>query len=331
MIYEAQSRETICDSLKIGCVIAGIGQISMRTFFISATKCDSWTDFVRGIESTEHARKTITAPTPMELDAFQGNCHKCGKYGHTAKECRSSSHGGAEKPQCAQCGKKHHGQCWIRSYTSSHKDSQKGGWKGDRKGNFKGTQKGGKFAGGKGGNRGKGKGKGKKGQRLNEITEPPEEQWTGGSWEAEDQAGFRSSYQTKDHLATYRMTEQKCHEWVSKCGQLRSTSRRHSAPSHTNQFGTPSYRDQKASVLTDEESDMFEIKKGTKQGDFLSSLLFNMVLQNSPALAKGKGMGIYLSDNDHDCLTNMRFADDVLLFASSKNSSKNVVRSQEEY
>ena len=29
----------------------------------------------------------------------------------------------------------------------------------------------------------KGKGKGKKGQRLNEITEPPEEQWSGGSWE----------------------------------------------------------------------------------------------------------------------------------------------------
>ena len=58
-----------------------------------------------------------------------------------------------------------------------------GGWKGDRKGNGKGTQKGGKFKGGKGGNHGKGKGKGKKGQRLNEITEPPEEQWTGGSWE----------------------------------------------------------------------------------------------------------------------------------------------------
>ena len=29
-------------------------------------------------------------------------------------------------------------------------------------------------------------------------------------------------------------------------------------------------------------------------------------------------MGIYLSDHDHDCLTNMRFADDVLLFATSK-------------
>ena len=41
------------------------------------------------------------------------------------------------------------------------------------------------------------------------------------------------------------------------------------------------YRDQKASVQTDEKSNMFEIKKRTKQGDLLSSLLFNIVLQNS--------------------------------------------------
>ena len=31
--------------------------------------------------------------------------------------------------------------------------------------------------------------------------------------------------------------------------------------------------------MTDEESDMFEIKKGTKQGDLLSSFLLNIVLQ----------------------------------------------------
>ena len=29
-------------------------------------------------------------------------------------------------------------------------------------------------------------------------------------------------------------------------------------------------------------------------------------------------MGIYLSDQDRDCLTNLRFADDVMLFATSK-------------
>ena len=112
--------------------------------------------------------------------------------------------------------------------------------------------------------------------------------------QAEDQAGFRSSYQTTDHLATYRMIEQKCHEGESKCGQRQLTSRRLSTPLHTNQFGKNSipavskhdyislqkkiFRDQ---VLTDEESNMFEIKKGTKQGDLLSSLLFNMFLQKA--------------------------------------------------
>ena len=30
--------------------------------------------------------------------------------------------------------------------------------------------------------------------------------------QAEDQAGFRKTYQTTDHLATYRMMEQKCQE-----------------------------------------------------------------------------------------------------------------------
>ena len=47
-----------------------------------------------------------------------------------------------------------------------------------------------RIRGGKGGNQGQGKGKGKKGQRHNEITEPPEEQWTSGSWDQwSDQPG----------------------------------------------------------------------------------------------------------------------------------------------
>ena len=43
--------------------------------------------------------------------------------------------------------------------------------------------------------------------------------------QAEDQAGFRSSYQTTDHLATYRMIEQKCH--VSVCQNVDSNDRLH--------------------------------------------------------------------------------------------------------
>ena len=85
------------------------------------------------------------------------------------------------------------------------------------------------------------------------------------------------------------------------------------------------YRDQKASVQTDEESNIFEIRKETKQGDPLPSLVFNTVLQYSlkdeiQRWQKKKGMGIYLSDHDRDSLTNLRFADDVMLFATSKRT-----------
>ena len=36
-------------------------------------------------------------------------------------------------------------------------------------------------------------------------------------------------------------------------------------------------------------------------------------------------MGIYLSDHDRDCLTNLRFADDVMLFATSKEQIRKML------
>ena len=155
-------------------------------------------------------------------------------------------------------------------------------------------------------------------------------------YQAEDQAGFRKTYQTTEHLATYTLIEQKCHEWgINMWTATVDFMKAFDSISHKSiwealescnvddEYVKKIYRDQKASVQTDEESNIFDIQKGSKLGDPMSSLLCNTVLQYSlkeeiQRWQKQEGMGIYLSDHDRDCLTNLRFADDVMLFATSK-------------
>ena len=165
-------------------------------------------------------------------------------------------------------------------------------------------------------------------------------------YQAEDQAGFRKTYQTTDHLATYRMLEQKCQEWGIKMWTATvDFMKAFDSISHNSiweallscnveheyvSFLRKIYRDQKASVQTDEESEIFDIQKGSKQGYPMSSLLFNTVLQYALKNVvlkwqRKKGMGIYFSDQERDCLTNLRFADDVMLFATSKGQMQNMM------
>ena len=93
---------------------------------------------------------------------------------------------------------------------------------------------------------------------------------------------FRSSYQTTDHLATYRMIDQKCHEWRIKMwtattdftkafdsiahksikNALKSCGIEHDYISLLKKL----FRDQKASVLTHEESDMFKNQDRNQTG-----------------------------------------------------------------
>ena len=135
----------------------------------------------------------------------------------------------------------------------------------------------------------------------------------------------------------YRILEQRCREWgvplyISTIDFTKAFDRiEHSALWSSLQFYgvKPAYvrllqrldSHQEGTVLTDEESDVFPIKRRTKQGDPLSSLLFNTVLQysleNDLKLWQEKQKGIRLSDKTEDCLTNLRFADDVLLFSTS--------------
>ena len=152
-----------------------------------------------------------------------------------------------------------------------------------------------------------------------------------------DQAGFRPNHRCEDHLMVYRIQDQRCREWsvplyISTIDFTKAfDSIKHSARWKSVRFYSTKpayvrilqrlYSHQEGTVLTDKESDVFPIKRGTKQGDPLSYLLFNTVLQysleNNLVKWQENKKGVRLSDRTEDCLTNLRFADDVLLFSTS--------------
>ena len=99
--------------------------------------------------------------------------------------------------------------------------------------------------------------------------------------QSEDDGGFRRSYQTLDHLAKYRLLEQKCWEWsiqmwvATVAFQKAFDTIKHKAlwtalarfgiePHHISLLRRP-YAEQRATVLTDTKSDVFEIKRGRNE------------------------------------------------------------------
>ena len=83
------------------------------------------------------------------------------------------------------------------------------------------------------------------------------------------------------------------------------------------------YDHQTAAVRTDRTSRLFNIERGVKQGDPLSSLLFNSVSEHvmrrikQKWAASHKGLPLHPHASATNTLTNLRFADDILLVATS--------------
>lgn len=76
------------------------------------------------------------------------------------------------------------------------------------------------------------------------------------------------------------------------------------------------YRDAKAYVNLDRKGPLFAINKGVKQGDPLSSCLFNAVLEEIFKELDWEGRGMKI---DGKWLNHLRFADDIVLLSENKD------------
>ena len=166
-----------------------------------------------------------------------------------------------------------------------------------------------------------------------------------------DQAGFRNGYSTVDHMFVFSMLQQKSEEfnlntWIAAIDFKKafdSISQQYLWEALEEQHVPRGYirilrnlcAGQTAQVKTDVLSRNFEIHRGTKQGDPLSSLLFNALLERVMAKVKpafmnkkyGVQMGSGLTDTkDETRLTNLRFADDVLVVGSSLKQVTEMLR-----
>ena len=155
--------------------------------------------------------------------------------------------------------------------------------------------------------------------------------------QSEDQAGFRPDYSCEDHLFTITMLTEKCNEfnlplWVATLDfkkafdSISHASIWESLASHGVQhidinILSRLYHGQHAKVVGEAVSRNFAIKKGTKQGDPVSPILFNSVLEQVMRKVKlrwsEKKYGVQLGHVNSTIVTNLRFADDILLVGRS--------------
>ncbi len=74
------------------------------------------------------------------------------------------------------------------------------------------------------------------------------------------------------------------------------------------------YNEPKARIKTDAIRECFSIKKGVRQGDPLSSNLFNSSLEEIFLYPEWEGRGLNVNGRH---LTNLRFPEDIALFSES--------------
>jgi len=154
-----------------------------------------------------------------------------------------------------------------------------------------------------------------------------------------EQAGFRKSFSTVDHLHVINQLLEKGREYkidinialidYNKAFDsidhnfLIKALRNQGVPESYIQIIKQLYANNKTRIITDIEGDYFEVRKGVKQGDPLSSVLFNCALEEVFRNLKWEGKGVNVNGT---WLSNLRFADDIVLIAKSKEELAEMIR-----
>ncbi len=153
-----------------------------------------------------------------------------------------------------------------------------------------------------------------------------------------EQAEFRKSYSTIDPLYFLNQIIEKSNEYqfpiyiafLDYTKAFNSVKHEFMFQSLKNQ-GLPdikvniikdTYNGAKARIITDLEGEYFEIKSGVKQGDPRSPILFNCTLEEIFRRMEWEGLGL---DVNGEKLTNLRFADDVILITSERKQLNRMI------
>jgi len=150
------------------------------------------------------------------------------------------------------------------------------------------------------------------------------------SFQPKEQAGFRKNFSTLDHIITINQVLEKTSEFKIETHLLFIDFRKvFDTVSHKFLWealraqGVEAqiisilekiYGNSKAYVRLDKCGPPFPIERGVKQGDPLSPNLFNCILQEVFKNLDWEGKGIKIHGNH---LTNLRFADDIVLLSNS--------------
>ena len=166
-----------------------------------------------------------------------------------------------------------------------------------------------------------------------------------------DQAAYRKGFSTEDHLLCTTLLVEQCNEWnIETWLGLVDFEKAFDTVEHDplwdalTELGVNQsyinilkmlYGHQEAEVAVGTKSRLFTLERGVKQGDPISSFLFIAVMEVVFRSLKRKWgrlnqrrTGAYFGmvvDDPKDPLTNLRFADDVILVATSRSDVSKMI------